>query len=446
MINTLKNINYKNFFRIFAFVNFYCFVYYFSLFIIKILQPNYYLCVEVVNQTFAIRETSINFLYPLSCDQKNYFMGFENFNNIITTEFYPYQTRSLYILFVYLIGKVFYFIDNIFNLNINMILNISTLFSQIFIISVSVYLLDKLLQKQYSYGRLTLFFITGLVSVNPLYKWGIFTPSHQLLTLLVLIMGIFVLDNYKYYELKKTSIILGILYLGHRSFLLVYLIYVFVRFIIQKKRNILEYLKSLGIFAIPSIFFYLYIRMLGYHPYDAATEYWGQFIWVFYFIAGRIKSEGEWYCQTIPENFICYFQDSINTVIYLLAPLVFVILKEITDIYFYNKERSKIIEYGIIFALVMYGFYSFIGWDPPLRFNLYSIGNCLIVIVCLQIARETNIFQKFIYFIGLFTYFINLNHWNYPELVNLNNGIIFSIVLMSIYFIVRHLNYFKTQL
>ena len=160
-----------------------------------------------------------------------------------------------------------------------------------------------MLKKYYTYDKKTLFLITGLVTVSPLHKWGIFTPSHQLLTLTVLILGVYILENYRDYKIINISAYMGILYMGHRSFLLVYLIFLLMKYFFQKEREISKYIKSLLVFFVPSIIFYIYIRLLGYYPYDAATEYWGQFIWVLYFLAGKVKSVGEWYCQTIPENF-----------------------------------------------------------------------------------------------------------------------------------------------
>ena len=238
---------------------------------------------------------------------------------------------------------------------------------------------------------------------------------------------------------------MGVLYLGHRSFLLAYILFLGARFIILKKLNIFDYIKSSIIFATPSFIFYLYIRILGYHPYDAATEYWGQFIWIFSFWTGK-KSEGQWYCQTIPENFICYFQDTKSTLIYLLVPIIFISVKEFTDVYFYKKNKLKIINFAILFAFLMYGFYSFIGWYPPLRFNLYSIGNCLTLIGCLQIVRDENLRDRVLYFSSLFLYFLNLNHWNYPDVINFNNSLFIVLLLMFIYFLIKHKEYKKLKL
>ena len=445
MASTYKSIDKRTLFLIYFFVLIYCLIYYVSLFVFKIIDPNYFLCVEVVNQQLKFGSSSFDFLYPLSCDQKNYFIGFENFNNIITTDYYPYQTRSLYILLVFSIGKILQFINEIFSLNINLILNISTLITQIFIVSISIYLIDKLLKKYFNYNKFSLFLITGFVTVSPLIKWGIFTPSHQLLTLLVLITGIYTIENYKKYEIYKFSILMGVLYLGHRSFLLAYILFLGARFVFLKKLNIFDYIKSSIIFATPSFIFYLYIRILGYHPYDAATEYWGQFIWIFSFWTGK-KSEGQWYCQTIPENFICYFQDTKSTLIYLLVPIIFISIKEFTDVYFLKKNKLKIINFAILFAFLMYGFYSFIGWYPPLRFNLYSIGNCLTLIGCLQIVRDENLRYRLLYFSSLFLYFLNLNHWNNPDVINFNNSLFIVLLLMFIYFLIKHKEYKKLKL
>ena len=43
----------------------------------------------------------------------------------------------------------------------------------------------------------------------------------------------------------------------------------------------------------------------------------GDSLYGFFHFGLEKKSEGQWYCQTIPENFICYFQDTKSTLIYL---------------------------------------------------------------------------------------------------------------------------------
>ena len=440
MINLIKGKIKKEFFLIYLFVTLFCFLYYYLIFVMKIIVPDYYLCVEVVDQKLKFSNKVYEIFYPLSCDQKNYFLGFENFNNIITTENYPYQTRSLYVLFVFITSLILKGFNSLFNLELNLLLNITNLICQIFLITCSIYLIDKMLKKYYTYDKKTLFLITGLVTVSPLHKWGIFTPSHQLLTLTVLILGVYILENYRDYKIINISAYMGILYMGHRSFLLVYLIFLLMKYFFQKEREISKYIKSLLVFFVPSIIFYIYIRLLGYYPYDAATEYWGQFIWVLYFLAGKVKSVGEWYCQTIPENFSCYFRDSLNTIKYLLTPLIFIILKQIFDKFLYKKNQNNLVFYTIIFSFVMFAFYSLIGWYPPLRFNLYSIGNCLVFISCIQVIENTKLYEKILYSGSIFLYFVNLNHWNYPEVVMFNRSIYVVVFMMVSYFLVNFMN------
>ena len=88
MAKTFRNFDQRTFFLIYFFVLIYCLAYYIFLFVFKVIDPNYFLCIEVVNQQLKFGSSSFDFLYPLSCDQKNYFIGFENFNNIITTDYY----------------------------------------------------------------------------------------------------------------------------------------------------------------------------------------------------------------------------------------------------------------------------------------------------------------------------------------------------------------------
>ena len=75
-------------------------------------------------------------------------------------------------------------------------------------------------------------------------------------------------------------------------------------------------------FLLPNIIYESFIRfVLQRSTYDANTEYWGQFIWLFDFIRGKIRYVSEWHCVTIPENFICYLNDFKRMTLYIFIPI-----------------------------------------------------------------------------------------------------------------------------
>ena len=133
-------------------------------------------------------------------------------------------------------------------------------------------------------------------------------------------------------------------------------------------------------------------------------------------------------------------RDSLNTIKYLLTPFIFIILKQIFDKFLYKKNQNNLVFYAIIFSFVMFAFYSLIGWYPPLRFNLYSIGNCLVLISCIQVIENTKLYEKILYSGSIFLYFVNLNHWNYPEVVMFNRSIYVVVFMMVSYFLVNFMN------
>ena len=120
--------------------------------------------------------------------------------------------------------------------------------------------------------------------------------------------------------------------------------------------------------------------------------------------------------------------------------MIFIILKQIFDKFLYKKNQNNLVFYTIIFSFVMFAFYSLIGWYPPLRFNLYSIGNCLVLISCIQVIENTKLYEKILYSGSIFLYFVNLNHWNYPEVVMFNRSIYVVVFMMVSYFLASHIN------
>jgi len=85
----------------------------------------------------------------------------------------------------------------------------------------------------------------------------------------------------------------------------------------------------------------------------------------------------------------------------------------------------------LIFS-VSFIFWSFIGWYPPLRFNLYSFGSFLTLLFCFQFALLNDGRVKTISNLSYVLYFISLNHWNYLGVIKINSGILLTILLVSL--------------
>lgn len=414
---------------------------YYIIFHLLSTNSSYFICVEIKNLDFFINNFKFKFTYPVSCDQTNYYQGFENMNNIITSDKHPYQNRPLYILFVSIFSKILNFVFVLSGLDINFLFQLSTFLVQLFIVSSGIYLIIQSFDI-YELNFFKLMILCFIFFLNPIVKWGIFTPSHQLLTFVVIASGMYILSSNNSYSLFWVSIIFGLLFMAHRAFLLIYLIYVLKEIFLQKKRLlfILNNFKFVFLFLLPYIVYSIYIRLLGYEPYDAATEYWGQFIWVAYFLVGIVKHSGEWYCQTIPENFLCYFRDTINTLYYLAIPIIlatgsYLLLNKTIS----NKQKEKLKNLYIIVS-ILFVFWSFIGWYPPLRFNLYSIGNGIAIILSIQFLNLRHYSEKFLFLSSVTSYFLFINHWNYENVIIMNPVFFLSVVSMLLYFIVGYKN------
>ena len=70
------------------------------------IEPDYYVCTTIGPIYIEILDNIYSFNYPRSCDQAEYFKGFENFNTILLTE-HSYQQRPLYIAMVYFANLLF---------------------------------------------------------------------------------------------------------------------------------------------------------------------------------------------------------------------------------------------------------------------------------------------------------------------------------------------------
>ena len=76
-------------------------------------------------------------------------------------------------------------------------------------------------------------------------------------------------------------------------------------------------------------------------------------------------------------------------------PILFTIIYFFKFRFLENKELKIILN---IF-LIVYFFYSLIGWYPPLRFNLYSFSNVLFLFLGISLISHKQIKTFIFYFL-----------------------------------------------
>jgi len=405
------------------------FAYYF---IYEIQSPNYYICNELIDYTVNVLSTNVEFTYPKSCDQELYQRGFTNLQEVFAEDF-NYQDRPLYILLIAFVNSGVKFFVGLFSFESINTTFLSTFLVQIGIAAISLVLIKKIYFKdeELSFTNSTL--LPLILLISPLFKWGIFDPSHQLLTFLAILVSIYFVQSSKTVNFNS-SFLFGLLFLLHRSFLVTFAWILLFEIYSNRDHLIKDFkYKCCLFFLAPTVAYQIYIKLiLGNNPYDANTEYWGQFIWIFDFLRGKINYQSEWHCVTIPGNFLCYIQDNFQLLLYLSVLILFVL-------YFYfsqfriNKNFDESIKLTVSICLFLYIFWSFIGWYPPIRFSYYSLGHLIVLLFIKSIIMHKNNFGKFLITTSYIFYTLNLNHWNSPQTVEMNLFMYFSIVLFFIY-------------
>src|SRR5210317_262073 len=437
----IKNISFsKLFLQLFCFSIFVCSILYLLNYIFLPDNSVFYnesgsYCQDISNFELNIFNYDYQYVYPESCDQERYYSVFSNPANLISTE-HPYQTRPIFVIFIYFINLLvglFVGSNEIFSLQIsNLIGHISILtFATSLILITFPKLSDLKLPEKLLFHSLILF--------SPLIKYALFDPSHQTLTYLNIAIMVYVLKNFESINFSKLSILLGFLFLAHRPFLLVFVVYFFYLTKLKiNKKNIIFGIKGSVYVLLPYIAYRYFILFLGYELYDGLTKKWGQFIWIFDFVRGRVRYESDWHCVTMPKNFECYFQDTSNALLYLLIPFLSVVTL------FLTKKLNSNLEL-IIFksSIYYYLFWSLIGWYPPLRFNLYSLNYLLVLLLVIGYFKIEKNSEKLFLLTSNFLFFVSSSHWNNPNILNVDIKFILSIVLFTIYLIITLLSFFN---
>ena len=128
-------------------------------------------------------------------------------------------------------------------------------------------------------------------------------------------------------------------------------------------------------------------------------------------------------------SFEFYFNDIISLFQYLAIPSLFVLAFILFKKNF-NFNETELIKYSVIFALIINLFWLFIGWYPPIRFSYYGYGNFIIFMLIFILLLLDDKFAVTLFLLGYISYFLNLNHWNSPEVI-IYTGLITTSALFS---------------
>ena len=140
-------------------------------------------------------------------------------------------------------------------------------------------------------------------------------------------------------------------------------------------------------------------------------------------------------------NLACYKNDLINLGRYLFIPIVFLIVNFLTSFKVIFLPYKKLILYSLSFALLINSFWLFIGWYPPIRFSIMGRQlDYLLLILSYALIENQN--SKNLFLAAYTSYFLLLNHWNYPEVIKNSN---FLLVSSFLFLTVLVLDYKKIE-
>ena len=395
----------------------------------------FYYCDEIVNYKLNTKNSSFNINYIFSCDEPKYFYILDNPSLLLSSENY-YQQRPLYVLAAIFLKYLFSSIFLIFDITFALINQLSFLILQIIILTFQAIVLKKILSNVDNIPATNNLMISLIIFLNPMNKWSLFQPGHQNMTTLIFFIGVYILQK-KTHVGTYTPFLIGMLFLFHRSAALV-IVSILLKNILSfqsYKKYFVDLLKVITGFSIPYLFFRACVYLTGNVLNDNQVTEYNQFTWIIDFVSGKETMYSGimtgWYCQKIPQFAICYLIDNSKTILYLSAIFVLLIALKANQ----NRDLVSFDQYLplILNFFLFYFFWMLIGWYPPIRFSFYSIGNFVIVLFALLLFGIKNKNIKNISIIIYSYYFLFINHWNAPEILNFSFGNIMVMGLLFIY-------------
>ena len=122
----------------------------------------------------------------------------------------------------------------------------------------------------------------------------------------------------------------------------------------------------------------------------------------------------------------------VNVSKYLWLPL-FILL---TYLFFYtHKEHSSLDRFLITTGFVSIFFWSLIGWYPPLRFSLFSLGNFIFLYLIYLFINLNNFKMKVAILTSTTFGLLNINHWNNETILHFSVLNLIAAFILVIYII-----------
>jgi hypothetical protein len=311
----------------------------FFLFNTDLIQPDYFVCTNIISQDFQIFNNLYIYNFPVSCDQNEYFIGFKDFKSIIFTE-NAYQQRPLYIFLVFAFNSLLSPLVNTLGIGEIESIYFSIVFIHIQILSSAIIMLTEILEiKKITYFEIV--GITFLTMLHPLAKWEIFEANNWMLSFLTIILPVYLIQKNPKVS-KKGVLIFGLLFMANRSVIACFAAYLLMGYLNNKKLDIKGSLQNLVIFFIPFTFYRLYFAINDLPIFDTNAKYFQQFTWIIdYFTWGGDRKYGEYFCQRIPGFIECYFDGTLNLIQYLSVPFIFSL---VSGFILYKKRQDSPIE------------------------------------------------------------------------------------------------------
>ena len=411
---------------------------YIFLFIVNPELGNYFLNNNLIENYFP--NSNIAYYVPVSDDLYLYLDGIKDFSSIIEYD-YNYQNRPLYIASI----KFFYFILEKLSFD-GLILNfLSFLFFHTLVVTISVVMFVKSISFSRNINRFhVISFISILFILNPIIKYGLFDSAHQTILLLQFAASLYLIqkDINKWNTVYKISFIIGIMALANSVFFLTWIFLILPKIKnLFKSSNFGKLLISFIVTLIPVLLWNLYIYSEGYIPYNAEIIYWRQFIWIPLYILNGYENINfdldryEYYCMSVPLFLECYMYQLLDVIKYLILPILLAIFNTLLLIKNQNEKFKKLLKNLSAIFITTLIFWGFIGWYPPLRIGLYSVGFFITFLLAIQFALLEN---SKLFYVGLvlsILYYLYLPHWNNPNIINLNFGFLLSLFLFLVYMI-----------
>ena len=188
-------------------------------------KVDYYLCTSLETYSYSFFSKNIDLIYPESCDLEPYAVGIVNLGSYYGLTEFVYLDRPLFILYIAAFFNLIKLLT-FSSLSTFSILKISFFLGQLFLTTlICIYLL-----KIFNYINIDIknkyLFLPLLVSVSPMFKWHIFESTSMTFTFFIFLIGIYIFIDNKYINLPIYFFCVGLLFLIHRSALLILVFFV----------------------------------------------------------------------------------------------------------------------------------------------------------------------------------------------------------------------------